>query len=82
MNYGWLLSAITLLLSDVFIYQSKGSIDSHATERLDVILKIADQLRGTTNQREGAKGAEDGHGMNWKLYSIIICLWTWRTGTV
>ena len=43
-HYNWLLSAVTLLLSYVFIYQSKGSIDSHATERLDLILRITEQL--------------------------------------
>lgn len=55
MQYNWLLSAVTLLVSDVFLYQSKGSIDHHAVERLDLILKVAQQL-----QRKGDVGVAPG----------------------
>ena len=44
--YNWSLSAVALLISTVFIYQTKGAIDSHSTDRLGVILKVAEQLRG------------------------------------
>ena len=45
-GYNWLLSACTVLLADVLIYQSKGSIDAHQTERLDSILAIASRIKG------------------------------------
>merc|ERR1719421_2458893 len=44
-HYNWLLSAVTLLVSDVFLYQSKGSIEQTTAERLEIVLKIAEQLR-------------------------------------
>ncbi|PRP76870.1 hypothetical protein PROFUN_13214 [Planoprotostelium fungivorum] len=45
-GYNWTLSALSLLISTYFIYQTKGSIESSATDRLGVILKVADQIRG------------------------------------
>jgi hypothetical protein len=45
-HYNWTLSAIALLISSYFIYQTTGQIDSHTTERLSVILKVAEQLKG------------------------------------
>lgn len=36
-----------MLISAYFVYQTKGHIDAHAIERLGVILKVAEQLRGT-----------------------------------
>ena len=39
-SYNWMLSALTLLVSGVFLYQSKSSIDSSATERLSTILAV------------------------------------------
>ncbi len=62
-HYNWLLSAVTLLISDVFIYQSKGSIDSHATERLDVILKIVEHISrgdGSAQANAQANAQRDG----------------------
>jgi hypothetical protein len=38
-----------LLISSTFIYQSKGSIDSSAIDRLGVILKVAEQLGGASD---------------------------------
>lgn len=57
-HYNWLLSAVTLLISDVFMYQTKGSIEKSAVERLDMILKVAEQLgkadsSDTSRQRLG-----------------------------
>jgi hypothetical protein len=43
-RYHWLLSAVAILMSDVFIYQSRGSIEQSQTERLDLLLRIAEQL--------------------------------------
>ena len=37
---------MTILISSFFIYQTKGSIESSSIERLGVILKVADQLKG------------------------------------
>jgi len=45
-SYNWMLSALTLLISTVFLYQSKSSIDSSATERLSTILAVAEQMIG------------------------------------
>ena len=36
-HYNWLLSAVTLLVSDVFLYQSKGSIEQTTAERLEIV---------------------------------------------
>eukprot|EP01125_Pyxidicula_operculata_P018571 TRINITY_DN6608_c1_g2_i1.p1 TRINITY_DN6608_c1_g2~~TRINITY_DN6608_c1_g2_i1.p1 ORF type:complete len:1829 (-),score=575.17 TRINITY_DN6608_c1_g2_i1:19-5268(-) len=44
--YNWTLASLALLISTFFIYQSKGSIDSSATDRLAVILKVAEQIAG------------------------------------
>merc|ERR1719421_2005243 len=44
-HYNWLLSALTLLITDVYMYQSKGSIEQTTAERLEIILRIAEQLR-------------------------------------
>eukprot|EP00736_Rhodelphis_marinus_P005367 Rmarinus@m.9770 len=46
--YNWCLSAVTLLISTYFMYQSKGSIDASAIDRLGAILKVASQLRGNS----------------------------------
>lgn len=46
--YNWTLSAIALLISTVFIYQTSGQIDSYAIERLSVILKVGEQLSSRT----------------------------------
>lgn len=45
-SYNWMLSSLTLLISTVFLYQSKSSIDSSATERLSTILAVAEQMLG------------------------------------
>eukprot|EP01114_Cavostelium_apophysatum_P013934 TRINITY_DN3481_c0_g1_i2.p1 TRINITY_DN3481_c0_g1~~TRINITY_DN3481_c0_g1_i2.p1 ORF type:complete len:1119 (-),score=263.77 TRINITY_DN3481_c0_g1_i2:20-3124(-) len=44
--YNWTLAAVALLISSYFIYQTKGSIDANAIDRLGVILKVGEQLRG------------------------------------
>jgi hypothetical protein len=41
----WALAAITLLISTVFIYQTRGNIDKASIERLDLILKLARQVK-------------------------------------
>lgn len=46
-DYNWILSAFVLLISNAFVYQTKGSIDANAIDRLGVILRVAEQLRGT-----------------------------------
>jgi len=48
-SYNWMLSALALLISSFFIYQTKVSIDSNAVDRLGVILKVAEQLRGASD---------------------------------
>ena len=45
-SYNWMLSSLTLLISSVFLYQSKSTIDSSATERLSTILAVAEQMLG------------------------------------
>mmetsp|Transcript_10745 Transcript_10745/g.20169 ORF Transcript_10745/g.20169 Transcript_10745/m.20169 type:complete len:818 (+) Transcript_10745:182-2635(+) len=52
--YNWALSALTLLISDVFLYQSRGSIDARNVDRLDVILRVADQLMKSARHDEFA----------------------------
>ncbi len=42
--YNWALAALTLLVSDVYLYQSRGSIDARTVDRLDVILRVSEQL--------------------------------------
>ena len=60
--YNWTLSAVSLLISDVYMYQSKGSIDTGSIDRLAMILRVAEQLRGEASQ--GIRGNEKGknHG--------------------
>lgn len=48
--YNWALAALALLVSSFFIYQSKGSIDSSATDRLGVILSVAEQIGGNLDE--------------------------------
>ena len=48
-SYNWMLSSLTLLISSVFLYQSKSTIDSSATERLSTILAVAEQMLGQDN---------------------------------
>merc|ERR1719238_2177584 len=54
-HYNWLLSALTLLASDVFMYQSRGSIEQSHGERLDMILRVAEQLSSATAQGDQAE---------------------------
>eukprot|EP00929_Paragymnodinium_shiwhaense_P071108 TRINITY_DN36125_c0_g1_i1.p1 TRINITY_DN36125_c0_g1~~TRINITY_DN36125_c0_g1_i1.p1 ORF type:complete len:1077 (-),score=344.91 TRINITY_DN36125_c0_g1_i1:211-3441(-) len=55
-HYNWLLSALTLLLSDVFMYQSRSSIEQSQADRLDMILRVAEQL-GRENSSCDAAGS-------------------------
>uniref|UniRef100_A0A7S4W4V0 GB1/RHD3-type G domain-containing protein n=1 Tax=Alexandrium monilatum TaxID=311494 RepID=A0A7S4W4V0_9DINO len=55
-HYNWLISAVTLLMSDVYMYQTKGSIEQSSAERLDMILKVAEQL----GKAGGSAGPESG----------------------
>uniref|UniRef100_A0A6B2KW57 GB1/RHD3-type G domain-containing protein n=1 Tax=Arcella intermedia TaxID=1963864 RepID=A0A6B2KW57_9EUKA len=48
--YNWTLAALAVLVSSYFIYQSKGSIDSSATDRLAVILQVAEQISGSKSE--------------------------------
>ncbi len=68
--YNWSLAALALLISDVFIYQSKGSIDQNAIDQLDVILRVAEQLRGdwspSADAQEGKK-KDTGNTFMWLL---------------
>eukprot|EP00746_Dinoflagellata_sp_MGD_P140427 gnl/MRDRNA2_/MRDRNA2_73681_c0_seq1.p1 gnl/MRDRNA2_/MRDRNA2_73681_c0~~gnl/MRDRNA2_/MRDRNA2_73681_c0_seq1.p1 ORF type:complete len:1148 (+),score=294.58 gnl/MRDRNA2_/MRDRNA2_73681_c0_seq1:112-3555(+) len=43
-HYNWVLSAVALLVADVFMYQSKGSIEQSQADRLDMILRVSEQL--------------------------------------
>lgn len=53
-QYHWLLSAVTLLAADVCMYQSRGSIEHSQTQRLEMILAIAEQLgRGRSSELPG-----------------------------
>ncbi|KAJ1472540.1 guanylate-binding protein [Baffinella frigidus] len=52
-SYNWTLSSLALLISNVFMYQTKSSIDSSATERLGTILAVAEQLRGKSDPMAG-----------------------------
>ncbi|EKX32320.1 hypothetical protein GUITHDRAFT_44019, partial [Guillardia theta CCMP2712] len=49
-SYNWMLSSLALLISNVFLYQTKSSIDSTATEKLNTILAVAEQLGANTNE--------------------------------
>eukprot|EP00928_Gymnodinium_smaydae_P033435 TRINITY_DN23955_c0_g2_i2.p1 TRINITY_DN23955_c0_g2~~TRINITY_DN23955_c0_g2_i2.p1 ORF type:complete len:1015 (+),score=152.55 TRINITY_DN23955_c0_g2_i2:96-3140(+) len=54
-HYNWLVSAVTLMMSDVFMYQTKGSIEQSSAERLDMILKVAEQL--SSSESDSKNGA-------------------------
>jgi hypothetical protein len=54
--YNWTLSAVSLLISDVYMYQSKGSIDTGSIDRLAMILRVAEQLRGDAGIRKRSRG--------------------------
>ena len=56
--YNWSLSALTLLISDLYVYQSKGCIDSSSVDRLAMILRVAEQLKG----HSGGGGGDGGDG--------------------
>ena len=58
--YNWTLSAVSLLISDVYMYQSKGSIDTNSIDRLAMILRVAEQLRGETSH--GVRGVRGSRG--------------------
>lgn len=45
-SYNWMLSALTVIISNVFLYQSKSTIDSSATDRLSTILAVSEQMMG------------------------------------
>lgn len=51
MSYNWTLSAVALLLSNFFIYQTKGSIESSAIDRLLATLAITEHVRGTQSTK-------------------------------
>ena len=40
-SYNWALSTVVVLISSLFLYQTTGSIDKAATDRLDLILTLA-----------------------------------------
>ena len=68
--YNWSLAALALLISDVFIYQSKGSIDQNAIDQLDVILRVAEQLRGDwspSTEAQDGKRKDTGNMFLWLL---------------
>jgi len=60
--YNWTLSAVSLLISDVYMYQSKGSIDTGSIDRLAMILRVAEQLRGEASQGIRKRGKNADHG--------------------
>lgn len=65
-HYNWLVSAITLLMSDVYMYQTKGSIEQSSAERLDMILKVAEQL-GRAAASDGEAAEAMGGAFLWLL---------------
>ena len=56
-SYNWMLSSLTLLISSVFLYQSKSTIDSSATDRLSTILAVAEQMLGQDDSTIHSKPA-------------------------
>ena len=62
--YNWTLSAVSLLISDVYMYQSKGSIDTGSIDRLAMILRVAEQLRGDASSgiRKRSSGDNSDEG--------------------
>jgi hypothetical protein len=64
-DYNWILSAFVLLISNAFTYQTKGSIDANAIDRLGVILRVAEQLRGNTGT--DAKARQNFPAFMWLL---------------
>lgn len=65
-HYNWLISAVTLLMSDVFMYQTKASIEQSAADRLDMILKVAEQLQKAGKGQDCNEYAARGNFM-WLL---------------
>jgi len=54
--YNWCLSALSCLISDCFLYQSRGSIDARHVDRLEVILQVSEQLmKEDESSREAGK---------------------------
>eukprot|EP00929_Paragymnodinium_shiwhaense_P076723 TRINITY_DN39489_c0_g1_i1.p1 TRINITY_DN39489_c0_g1~~TRINITY_DN39489_c0_g1_i1.p1 ORF type:complete len:1022 (-),score=254.65 TRINITY_DN39489_c0_g1_i1:12-3077(-) len=62
-HYNWLISAVTLLMSDVFLYQTRGSIEQSSADRLDTILRVADQL---------GKAGESGNDAGRSLFVWLL----------
>eukprot|EP00927_Polykrikos_kofoidii_P027104 TRINITY_DN23973_c0_g1_i2.p1 TRINITY_DN23973_c0_g1~~TRINITY_DN23973_c0_g1_i2.p1 ORF type:complete len:1068 (-),score=187.94 TRINITY_DN23973_c0_g1_i2:124-3327(-) len=72
-HYNWLISATTLLMSDVFMYQTRGSIEHSSAERLDMILKVAEQLGKAGRDSVDADGnAGKGTGVD-----LAKCFFIW-----
>ena len=44
--YNWSVSALSLLISDMYMYQSKSSIDKSTIDTLAMILSVSSQLKG------------------------------------
>jgi Guanylate-binding protein, N-terminal domain/Guanylate-binding protein, C-terminal domain len=53
-SYNWTLSALALLMSTLFVYQTHSQIDAAAVDRLGVILQVANQL-----QKKSAQSGSD-----------------------
>jgi hypothetical protein len=54
-SYNWMLSSLTVLISSVFLYQSKSTIDSSATDRLSTILAVSEQMVGNDDSSVTSK---------------------------
>ncbi len=51
--YNWSISALSLLISDLYMYQSKSSIDKSTIDTLAMILSVSQQLRGSGEDGDG-----------------------------
>ena len=56
--YNWTISALSLLISDMYMYQSKSSIDKSTIDTLAMILSVSQQLHGgsAAGEDESASG--------------------------
>ena len=64
--YNWSISALSLLISDLYMYQSKSSIDKSTIDTLAMILSVSQQLRGSNNSGEVGGSSSTTLDSQWK----------------
>ena len=71
-SYNWMLSSLALLISNVFLFQSKNSIDASATDRLSTILAVAEQMLGKSNSSSIVSSAATRPAFIWILRDMQL----------